>query len=580
MQYDKPQKQHSGGHRILLLSLLCLFGFCLLAQKPVRSPQTTPPAKTENQDNKEKQRKKLKQKKSAPRKKQQDNKLYLVHSDILKKTPLLPEAQILVGNVTFRHGNMYMYCDSAHYYDQSGSFEAYDNIKMIQADTLKIYGDHLYYDAGTQIAQLRRNVRMENRSTTLLTDSLNYDRLYNLGYYFDGGTLMDESNVLTSEWGEYNPSTKQAIFNYNVRLVGSNFTLTSDTLRYNTATKVVNIVGPSEVISEENTLISSNGTYNTQTGKAHLLQRSLMISGNRTLTGDTLDYDKESGVGEAFGNVVMNDTAQKNMLLSHYGFYNEKTGYALATQRAMAIDYSQGDSLFLHADTLMMESFDLNTDSTYRIMRAYHKVRFYRNDMQGVADSMVFSSKDSCLVFYKDPILWSGNRQLLGEEIRAYMNDSTVEWAHIINQALSVEQVDSTRYNQVSGKEMKAYFKNKQIEKAEVIGSVRLIYYPLEQDSTVMGMNVSETSRLDIYLINGEFDHMTMSPQSSGQYYALPLVPPDKEKLPTFVWFDYIRPLNKEDIFNWRGKKATEQLKVKTRAPIRLPNQHLFEQKK
>ena len=77
----------------------------------------------------------------------------------------------------------------------------------------------LYYDGNTQIAEVRMNVRMENRNTTLLTDSLNYDRVYNLGYFFDGGTLMDEQNVLTSEWGEYNPGTKQSVFNYNVKLV-------------------------------------------------------------------------------------------------------------------------------------------------------------------------------------------------------------------------------------------------------------------------------------------------------------------------------------------------------------------------
>ena len=85
---------------------------------------------------------------------------------------------------------------------------------------------------------------MENKNTTLLTDSLNYDRIYNLGYYFDGGTLMDEENVLTAEWGEYSPATKISVFNYDVKLVNPKFTLTSDTLRYSTATKIANILGP------------------------------------------------------------------------------------------------------------------------------------------------------------------------------------------------------------------------------------------------------------------------------------------------------------------------------------------------
>ena len=427
---------------------------------------------------------------------------------------------------------------------------------------------------------MRMNVRMENRTTTLLTDSLNYDRVFNLGYYFNGGTLMDEQNVLTSDWGQYNPSTKQSVFNYDVELVNAQFTLTSDTLQYNTATKVANIVGPSDIWSDNNHIYSEKGTYNTFTGKALLLDRSILMNDGKQLTGDTLYYDRNNGLGEAFWNMELKDTINKNMMTGDYGYYNEKTKYAFATKRAVAIDYSQRDSLFLHADTLLMETFALDTDSMYREMRAFHKVRFYRVDLQGVADSLVFSSKDSCLTMYKDPILWNNNQQLLGEKVLMYMNDSTIDWAHIVNQALSVEALDSARYNQVTGKEMKAYFKNRQMYKTEVIGSVRVVYYPMDSDSTLIGMNVSETSKLDIYLVNQQLDKMVMSPKSNGTLYPMNQIPPGTDRLENFVWFDYIRPLNKEDIFNWRAKKVSDQLKKNTREPVELPNQHLFDSKK
>ena len=451
---------------------------------------------------------------------------------------------------------------------------------MEQGDTLFLYGDHLYYDGNSQIAEMRMNVRMENRTTTLLTDSLNYDRVFNLGYYFNGGTLMDEQNVLTSDWGQYNPSTKQSVFNYDVELVNAQFTLTSDTLQYNTATKVANIVGPSDIWSDNNHIYSEKGTYNTFTGKALLLDRSILMNDGKQLTGDTLYYDRNNGLGEAFWNMELKDTINKNMMTGDYGYYNEKTKYAFATKRAVAIDYSQRDSLFLHADTLLMETFALDTDSMYREMRAFHKVRFYRVDLQGVADSLVFSSKDSCLTMYKDPILWNNNQQLLGEKVLMYMNDSTIDWAHIVNQALSVEALDSARYNQVTGKEMKAYFKNRQMYKTEVIGSVRVVYYPMDSDSTLIGMNVSETSKLDIYLVNQQLDKMVMSPKSNGTLYPMNQIPPGTDRLENFVWFDYIRPLNKEDIFNWRAKKVSDQLKKNTREPVELPNQHLFDSKK
>lgn len=560
MLEKKNRKYIWSGHRVLLLSILCLFGFCLLAQQPVLQKEEPQVA--------------------TQKKKQPKSKVYLIHSDLLRKDARYPDAQVVVGNVVFRHDSVYMYCDSAYYYDKISSFEAFSNVRMEQGDTLFLYGDHLYYDGNSQIAEMRMNVRMENRTTTLLTDSLNYDRVFNLGYYFNGGTLMDEQNVLTSDWGQYNPSTKQSVFNYDVELVNAQFTLTSDTLQYNTATKVANIVGPSDIWSDNNHIYSEKGTYNTFTGKALLLDRSILMNDGKQLTGDTLYYDRNNGLGEAFWNMELKDTINKNMMTGDYGYYNEKTKYAFATKRAVAIDYSQRDSLFLHADTLLMETFALDTDSMYREMRAFHKVRFYRVDLQGVADSLVFSSKDSCLTMYKDPILWNNNQQLLGEKVLMYMNDSTIDWAHIVNQALSVEALDSARYNQVTGKEMKAYFKNRQMYKTEVIGSVRVVYYPMDSDSTLIGMNVSETSKLDIYLVNQQLDKMVMSPKSNGTLYPMNQIPPGTDRLENFVWFDYIRPLNKEDIFNWRAKKVSDQLKKNTREPVELPNQHLFDSKK
>ena len=169
---------------------------------------------------------------------------------------------------------------------------------------------------------------------------------------------------------------------------------------------------------------------------------------------------------------------------------------------------------------------------------------------------------------------------MVGEKICIYMNDSTIDWAHIINQSLSVEELDSTMYNQVTGKEMKAYFRDGEMYKTEVIGSVRLVYYPMDSDSTLIGMNVSETSKLEIYLENQKLERMVMSPQSNGTLYPMLQIPKGKDKLENFVWFDYIRPLNKADIFNWRSKKAEDQLKKNVRGPVELPNQHLFDEKK
>lgn len=144
---------------------------------------------------------------------------------------------------------------------------------------------------------------MENRDVTLFTDSLNYEMIPNIGYYFDGGKLVDSQNELTSVYGQYSPDTKQSVFNFDVQLVNEKYTLYSDTLEYNTQTKIADIVGPSTIVSDSNIIYSSAGWYNTETDKSMLLDRSLVTSKGQSLTGDTIFYDRRSGFGEVFGNM-------------------------------------------------------------------------------------------------------------------------------------------------------------------------------------------------------------------------------------------------------------------------------------
>ena len=157
-----------------------------------------------------------------------------------------------------------------------------------------------------------------------------------------------------------------------------------------------------------------------------------------------------------YGNVVMNDFADKIDVLGDYLFYDRERDSSVVTGNALAIEYSAGDSLFLHADTFKLRTIRDDKDSVLnRQINAYHKVKAYRVDLQMICDSLEYQSVDSCITLYGDPVLWSMRQQILGEMIKAYVNDSTIEWAHIIGQALSVEQVDEERFNQISGREMK-----------------------------------------------------------------------------------------------------------------------------
>ncbi len=537
-----------GGHRALLFVVLCLCGLCVV--------ESMPPAR-----------------KKKPRKpKVTDKRIYLVHADELRYDQYQNrDAQVLRGNVHFDHMGARLYCDSANFFEASNSFEAFGHVKMYQGDTLSLFSDYAYYDGNDELARARYNVVLKHRKTTLYTDSLDYDRMYDLGYFFEGGKLVDNGSVLTSDWGEYHTDTKMAFFAYDVELKDKDFFLTTDSLYYNTQTSVAHIVGPSDIISGNSQIYSEDGYFNTKTDHSELYGRSVLRDNGRTMVGDSVYYNSNGGTSYAFGNVEFKDSINKNILLGDYCEYNEATGYAMATKKAVAVDFSQKDSLFMHADTFKIFTYNINTDSVYRVMHAYNKVRAYRVDVQAVCDSLVYDQKDSVMIMYRDPIVWNGNQQLLGEEIRTYMKDSTIDYAHVIGQALSIEQMfDTIHYNQLTSKEMMAYFTNGEIREAHAKTNAIAIYHMIDDaDSTFLAQDYTESPLMKMFFDKRKMKSIWME-KPSGVMYPMTQIPADKKFLPNFAWFDYIRPLDKNDIFNWRGKRQEQELKPEKRreAPV------------
>lgn len=495
-----------------------------------------------------------------------DNPLYLEHTDILYADDFrFPGASVLVGNVRFRHGGMTLTCDSAMYYQARQDFDAYGNVYMWQGDTLSLTCDEMYYIGEKQLAKARYNVVLTHRSSELTTDSLDYDRVLSLGYFLHDGTMVDGDNTLVSDYGEYSTATHDAVFFYNVLLTNPKFTLQNDTLYYNTDNKIANAEGPTYIDHGHNHVYTEHGFYYTDVDQMILLNRSQLYNDDREITADSMFYDNVERWGEAWGDVVYISIKDKNMYTGDYVYSNDSTGYSMSTLKARAIDYSQRDSLYLHADTFKVYTYNIRTDSVYRVLHGYPHMRAYRNDMQAVCDSMVFDGRDSTLHLYKDPVLWQSNQQVLGEEIIVFMNDSTMDSVQVNRQALTVERLDSVHYNQVAGNEMHLYFREGKIHQTYVDRNVHINYYPFDDDSLMIGMNYTQTSEMRIYFTDEQkVEHIWM-PAAEGTLYPIPMIPPNKLYIENFAWLDYMRPKDKDDIFNWMPKKAESVLKEKVR---------------
>ena len=474
--------------------------------------------------------------------------IYLENCDQLSFDKIMsPDMQVLKGNVRFRHDNARLYCDSAYFYEKANSLNAYGHVRIVQGDTIFIFGDILYYDGNTKLARLRHRVRMENRKTTLTTDSLNYDRITNLAYYYTGGKITDEVNDLTSIWGQYSTKTNESLFKTKVHMNNKNYTLDSDSLRYNTKTKIAKLICMTHILyNNETDIYSTKGWYNTATEQSMLLNRSkVKHKDGRTLVGDTIFYDKKLKYGEGFTNVVMNDTVQKSTLYGQYCYYNEKDKNGLATDSALLIDWSSKDTMYVHADTL-----HTSKDSIYNVARGYYHVRFYRNDVQGLCDSLTYSTRDSVMNMNGTPVLWSDNNQLSGEYIQAFTKNKKVNKIIVQKVAVAIQQDDSIYFNQLSGKEIIAYVDSGQLKKVNVNGNAETIYFPHDDaDSTIIGLNRTQSSFVVMYFKNKKVNKVILTSATNGNMYPLENLAESKLHLNTFFWVEKERPKDKNDLF-------------------------------
>ena len=488
----------------------------------------------------------------------QTNKVFLENADVLSANEAIStDYQVLKGNVRFRRGDMYMFCDSAYFYAETSSLDAFGHVRMTQGDTLWVYSDVLHYYGNQGVAELRHNVRLENRSTTLLTDALDYEINSNVGYYFDGGTIVDNRNntELSSQYGRYELDTKQAEFSRDVHLVNDRYEMFTELLDYNTQSHIAHITSETLIVSDSNTINTTNGWYNTSADDATLYERALIkAKDGKTLQGDTVYYNRSHNYGEARGNVVITDPSNKVILDGDYGYHDDNAHYSYVTRRARAREFSQKDTIYLHADTLCTLINHVVNDSvndSVRVLRAFNQVRFYRSDVQGICDSLQLSEADTIINMYRHAVVWNQERQIFGDEINIHLNDSAADWATLPTGGFMAEHLGEIYYDQLSGKKMKAWFEEKELRRLDVDGNVQVIMFPQEKDSTYNKMVNAESSYMRLNLKpKQEVDRITMWPEVTGKVTPLYLARKADMYLPQFHWYDMLRPQTPDDIFD------------------------------
>jgi len=475
-------------------------------------------------------------------------KVEVKHADFFKIETQNNNRYRLIGNVYLTHGNMQMWCDSLYQYPDSNYLEAFGHVRAIQNDSIHLSGDYMFYDANTKKARMRHNVTLRDPRMTLTTHFLDYDGLFEIGFYYHNGRIKDETNTLDSKEGTYFTQTKIAFFKDSVVVNSPEYTIYSDTLKYKTDTKLVSILGPTHILGkgeEGNTLYSEEGWYDTKLGHAELYKNNRITHLSYTGIADTMIMDSIRQEALLRTNVSLIDTINRVIIQGHLAHVDQTTQRAFVTDSTVMILVGKQDSLYLHGDTLFLDKDSLNQN----ILRAYPNVRFFSRDLQGVCDSMVYLTGDSTVTLYHSPVVWASGNQLTGETISLLTGNGSIKEFHLNLQAMMIARRGETdMYDQIKGRNITGYFSGNELHTIFVNGNGETIYYP-DDKGVIIGANKATSSNIRIHIRNRRIHSIAFLNKPEGKLNPLFQVDPLEYRLKGFRWHPELQPRDRHDIF-------------------------------
>lgn len=449
------------------------------------------------------------------------------------------EEQRMKDNVVLVQGNTTIYCDSARVNTITNSAKAYGHVRIIDnVDPIDISSDYLEYDGNERMAKLRRNVIMKDDSVTLYTDSLNYNRLTEVGNYFNGGKLVDATNVLTSDFGFYLARTKEAEFYKEVDMANPDFKLKTDTLFYNTTTSEARTKGKTlGITADADTLNTDNGLlYNKQRMYSEIYEGNIR-NADVYIEADTIVADDASKIYSASQNIEMLSKADSLTIFGDKGIYKKLLKEAIVYENAYLRKMTEGDSLFISADTLYSNQYD----PLDKYLTAYHDVKMFKSNMQGVADSVSYSFSDSTIYMYKNPAIWAENSQLTADSINIEVRENKIHKMNLNINSFVIQQDSALNFNQVRGKSMEVYFDGGFIRKTDVNGNGESIYH-IREATGAMSMNKMKCSNMALYFDRNAVTEIRTYKEVDGQVKPQLEIAPIDKKLRGFAWLEDRRP--------------------------------------
>lgn len=471
---------------------------------------------------------------------------------------------VIVGNVRAVKEGAVITCDRAESYKETNTVKLTGSVILTKEGT-KLYATEIIIDRNTDIADIRNNtgyVRvLDKNGTELKSPLMKYHVKDDIFRYFNGGVIKSKDYVLESEVGSYYEKLGVVYIKNKVQVLNKDYLAVADSASYNQNTKITKVFGNTVFWHSDGILTAKRGEYNENSQTFRLYENSYALSKENQAWADSIVYNKGKELMYLGRNICLLDTANHGALVADYGFVDRNREYAFATKKAAAITFQpKEDTLFLRADTLMVYNLRnkhvTTKDSLIRFAKALHNVRYFREDLQGACDSLVYTTKDSVMFMYGVPLIWNEQNQISADSITIFTKNQKVDRAELILNSFITQKETDKYFNQIKGRAMTVFFNDKnKISYVNVKGNGQTVYF-VKDSTSIEGVNLATSSGIGIKLEDGKVDKMTFRTKPESNMYPLDKIEENQLKLKGFKWTPESRPASRFEISTKEVKKS------------------------
>ncbi|MDB4924793.1 OstA-like protein [Mucilaginibacter sp.] len=219
-------------------------------------------------------------------------------------------------------------------------------------------------------------------------------------------------------------------------------------------------------------------------------------------------------------------------------------------------DKRKTDSLALLAPKALSDT------ARIRIVNGHHHAKLFKTDLQAKADSMFYSSSDSTIRCYVNPMIWTQGSQLSGDTINLQMKNKKLDNMDMYPSAfiVNIEKNDSLHFNQAGGRTMHGIFKDNKLNNIRISGNAETIFFKRDSvTNKVTDMNRTVSGGIYATFKNGNIKNLDFYANYEAKANAIAKIKDDDKVLKGFIWKPKERPVSKEAILSAYKKpvKAT-----------------------